>query len=129
MVFILALACRLRGGEWMATSIEAPTYPPLGTQARIEGVVKLRLALAKDGKVLRADVLSGNGVLADSAKANVLTWRFLAPCSTEGAPPPTIEFTYDFKLIGEVTDRPRTSFHYEHPYKVPVTARARPRTP
>lgn len=120
----ILLAWRALASEWFPVQIEAPTYPPLASQARIEGVVKLALTLDPNGKVVRADVQSGNPVLARAAQANALLWRFAAPCSDKAAPAPTIEFSYEFKLDGKVREKPSTHFRYEHPYKAIVGSQA-----
>ena len=120
----LAVVCRLLAGEWIPTRIEAPIYPPVANQARIQGVVKLKLGLSADGGVVTVDVISGHPALAKAAKANALMWRFAAPCTCDGTPPPSVELTYEFQLLGEVAARPTTRFRYEHPYKVFVLSQA-----
>jgi TonB family protein len=118
---VVLLSCSAFAGEWFAKVIDAPTYPILANQARIEGVVQLKLVVDGNGVVLRADVVSGNQVLARAAQDNIRKWKFVAPCS---AGPKTIDFTYEFKLEGEVEEHPRTIFRYEHPYKVIVESQA-----
>lgn len=120
----LMLAWSALAGERFPVQIDAPTYPPLASQARIEGVVKLTLTLDTNGKVVQADVQSGNSILARAAQANAFLWRFAAPCSDTAASAPTIEFTYEFKLEGKAQEKPSTHFRYEHPYKVTVVSQA-----
>jgi len=110
--------------DWFAVRFDAPAYPPLANQARIEGVVRLRLVLDGQGKVERAEVLSGNPVLARAAQINIMTWKFMQPCSKETSPT-TIEFTFEFRLEGETSDVPTTRFRYEHRYRATVTSQAR----
>jgi TonB family protein len=110
-------------GECFPVRLEAPVYPPLANQARIEGVVKLKVTLARDGEVLNAQSLSGNSILARTAEANLLTWRFSRSCSSHSSSA-SIEFTYRFKLEGETLNRPTTEFRYDHPYLATVTSQA-----
>jgi TonB family protein len=119
-VFIIAVPAS--AGDWYATTVESLTYPLLGNQAKIEGKVQLTLTIAPDGRVTQADVVSGNPVLARDAKSNALTLRFTAPCKDDKSAPRTIEFTYEFRLVGETEQRPSTSVHYEHPYKMLVVS-------
>ena len=119
----LMLVCHALAGEWFAVQIPSPTYPLLANQAGIEGLVRLKLTLDGSGAVLRAEVLSGPPVLARSARDNAVLWKFATPCP-DGKTSQTIEFTYDFRLEGEVDARPRTRFHYEHPYRAIVISEA-----
>lgn len=127
----LLLVCSDVYGDWFPTRIESPSYPPLANQARIEGVVRLRLTLGQTGNVLSATVLSGNPVLARAAQINVLGWRFAWPCSGSDlqAPASVVDFTYEFQLKGVTQERATTSFRYDHPYKVTVGSRAQHWTP
>ena len=111
-------------GEHFAIEIRGATYPVLANQARIEGTVRLKLTLSRTGAVSHAEVLSGNPVLARAARENVVLWRFAAPCSGRDGKESVIEFTYVFRLRGGVDAGPRTSFRYEHPYKVILTSEA-----
>ena len=86
--------------------------------------MKLKLTLSPDGEVLAATATLGNPILAEAARANILLWKFEGLRSTEESPPKTIEVTYDFRIMGEVTARPTTHFRYEHPYKVSVVSQA-----
>jgi TonB family protein len=111
-------------GERFAIEIQGGTYPALANQARIEGIVRLRLRIDGTGAVSRAEVLSGHPVLARAAQENVMSWRFSAPCPGQDTNESVIEFTYVFRLEGEVEARPRTSFRYQHPYKVTLTSQS-----
>lgn len=108
--------------EWFAVTIEAPVYPVLANSAQIQGTVRLKVTLDKSGTVTRADTVSGPSVLAIAALENIRHWRFSAPCEGAHPIPQTIEFTYIFRLKGEVQTRPRTRFRYEQPYKAIVTS-------
>ena len=86
LVYGLVLSCSASTGEWFATEIQALTYPILANQARIEGTVRLKLVLDRNGVISRVDIISGNPVLARAAHDNILKWKFSAPCS--GGEPP-----------------------------------------
>ena len=53
-----------------------PQYPPIARLARISGTVELLVLIGQDGRVKSAEVLSGNPMLAASAKAGVEQWRY-----------------------------------------------------
>jgi protein TonB len=44
-----------------------PVYPPLAKQARISGVVKFVVTIAKDGSVQNVQLISGHPLLVASA--------------------------------------------------------------
>jgi TonB family protein len=111
-------------GERFAIDIQGGTYPVLANQARIEGTVRLKVKVDSAGAVSGAEVLSGHPVLARAAQENVMSWRFSAPDLGVDAPESVIEFTYVFRLKGEVDANPRTSFRYQHPYKVTLTSQS-----
>jgi hypothetical protein len=51
-------------------------YPPLGTAARVRGVVVVQARLNDKGEVVEAAAISGHGVLVPDCLANVKKWRF-----------------------------------------------------
>lgn len=53
-----------------------PTYPPEAKAARIQGIVKLRAVIGKDGSVENLEVLSGHPLLVPAAIDAVRTWRY-----------------------------------------------------
>lgn len=53
-----------------------PTYPGIARVARISGTVELVVLVGRDGSVLSVEVLSGNPLLAASAKQAVAEWRY-----------------------------------------------------
>ena len=59
-----------------------PFYPPLARTARVEGVVTLRVVIAKDGSVT-VDAASGPALLRDATARYVKAWKFRweQPCS------------------------------------------------
>ena len=72
-------------------SMSAPLYPPLAQQARIQGMVVLRVST--DGKrVVSFDSESGPPLLVRAAKDNVVTWEFQAHPQTN------FELRFSYKL-------------------------------
>jgi periplasmic protein TonB len=53
-----------------------PQYPQIARIARISGTVELLVLIGQDGRVKSIEVLSGNPMLAASAKAGVEQWRY-----------------------------------------------------
>ncbi|HLK62276.1 MAG TPA: TonB family protein [Bryobacteraceae bacterium] len=62
-----------------------PKYPPLAKQARIQGVVTLKVLIAEDGTVKSAQLVSGHPLLAPAALDAVKRWRYL-PTLVDGVP-------------------------------------------
>lgn len=54
----------------------APVYPPLAQQARIQGTVRLKVVIAKDGSVSNIEVISGHPLLVPPALDAVRGWRY-----------------------------------------------------
>lgn len=53
-----------------------PEYPPIAKTIRLSGSVLLRAVIATDGEVHQIEVLSGNPILAEAARAAVRQWRY-----------------------------------------------------
>ncbi len=53
-----------------------PEYPPIAKLMRLSGSVVLRAVIGTDGEVHEIEVLSGNAILADAARAAVRQWRY-----------------------------------------------------
>jgi TonB family protein len=62
-----------------------PVYPEAARQARIEGVVKLRVIIAKDGTITHMEVVSGHPLLTQAALDAVRQWVY-EPTLLEGQP-------------------------------------------
>jgi TonB family protein len=76
------------GSNVQAASLESqitPVYPPLAKQARISGVVKLAVIIAKDGTISDIKVISGHPLLIPPALEAVKTWRY-KPTLLNGVP-------------------------------------------
>jgi len=74
---LLALPERLSAvpSDWV--SAPQPNFPPSALQKSVEGIVKLRLLISKDGRVVSATVIksSRDSYLDDAARNSVLKWR------------------------------------------------------
>jgi periplasmic protein TonB len=53
-----------------------PEYPSIAKTIRLSGSVLLRAVIATDGEVHQIEVLSGNPILAEAARAAVQQWRY-----------------------------------------------------
>jgi TonB family protein len=62
-----------------------PVYPSLALQARIQGIVKLRVTIAKEGTVQNITVLSGHPLLVGAAVEAVKQWVY-QPTLLNGEP-------------------------------------------
>jgi protein TonB len=77
-----------RSGEIMAAMLVHrvdPAYPAIARAAHISGVVHLRAIIGKDGTVRELEVVDGNLLLAQAAKAAVEKWRY-RPTMLNGEP-------------------------------------------
>jgi TonB family protein len=54
----------------------APVYPPLARQARIQGVVVMKVQISKTGDVENIQLFSGHPILAPSAIEAVKQWKY-----------------------------------------------------
>jgi periplasmic protein TonB len=62
-----------------------PEYPAMARAAHISGTVQLRAIITKDGTVRELQVISGNPLLVQAARAAVLQWRY-RPTLLNGEP-------------------------------------------
>jgi len=62
-----------------------PQYPELARQARIQGTVRMRAMIAKDGTVEQLDVVSGHPILVQAAINAAKQWRY-QPTEVNGQP-------------------------------------------
>jgi len=71
---------RVRVGQnVMAAQVDtkvAPAYPPLARQARIQGMVVLKVQISKTGDVENIQLFSGHPMLAPSAIEAVKQWKY-----------------------------------------------------
>jgi TonB family protein len=69
-----------------------PEYSDLLKHAQIGGLVRLKATVSADGKVTKVEVVGGNPILADSASAAVMHWKY-APEGSQTVEDVTISFT------------------------------------
>lgn len=62
-----------------------PVYPPLARQARIQGVVRFNATVSREGKISRADVISGHPLLIEAARQAVIEYVY-QPTLLNGQP-------------------------------------------
>lgn len=54
----------------------APVYPPAASAAHVQGEVRVRAVVGRDGDVIDARVVSGPPLLRDAALEAVERWRY-----------------------------------------------------
>jgi protein TonB len=62
-----------------------PDYPRIAIITRLSGTVVLRATIGTDGEVHGIEVVSGNPILAEAARAAVRQWRY-RPTLLDGQP-------------------------------------------
>ena len=79
-------------------SAPAPAYPARATASSVQGQVTLEAVIGKDGSVTATQLLRGNQLLGDAARAAVLHWRY-RPYTVDGRPTDvTTTITMNFRL-------------------------------
>lgn len=82
---LLLPACSLHAGVVRVSDQEAqqsivqkvrPDFPAIAKQMKLSGRVVVDLTVAEDGKVEKADVVSGNPILGTAAKNAAKQWTF-----------------------------------------------------
>jgi TonB family protein len=66
-----------------AINLPQPPYPIIAKQAHVQGPVSIQILVSEEGKVLSAQVVSGNPMLSSAAKDAALRARF-TPTSLNG---------------------------------------------
>jgi len=89
---------QMDGGELMAKLVSRvqPAYPMAARQANIQGIVRLRIIVNKDGTVQTLNPISGDSLLVQPSTDAVKQWRY-APTLVNGAPvevESTVEVNY-----------------------------------
>jgi len=75
-----------------------PAYPDVARQAGVEGTVRLKAIIARDGRVQALKVISGEPALANAAVEAVRKWRY-RPTVMEGKPVAVVTtVTVEFQL-------------------------------
>ena len=68
-----------------AVALPQPMYPAIAKQAHVQGPVSIQILVNEEGKVLSAQVVSGNAMLSTSAKEAAMRARF-SPTMLNGQP-------------------------------------------
>lgn len=77
-----------------------PQYPPEAVDARVQGVVKIRVMIGKDGHTERIRLISGHPLLAPAALQAVRQWTY-EPTEVNGSPVHVVtEIDIPFNLDG-----------------------------
>jgi len=79
----LRVASTILSGK--AVNLPQPMYPAIAKQAHVQGPVSIQILVNEEGKVLSAQVVSGNAMLSTSAKEAAMRARF-SPTMLNGQP-------------------------------------------
>lgn len=69
-----------------------PEYPPLLKYQQIGGLVRLVATVLPDGTVSKVEVRGGNPILAESAVAAVMKWKY-APAASQTTEEVSLSFS------------------------------------
>jgi TonB family protein len=78
---------------------EAPLYPPLARQARIQGPVQLSVSVDPSGNVTDVRVVEGHPMLTGAAVEAVREWKFEPFLENDSPTEVTVPVTVEFKLV------------------------------
>jgi hypothetical protein len=112
----LFLACALDaqdGSLPTVTCVGVPFYPPVARTANVEGIVHIKVT-TDGGSVIAALTEDGHKVLAEAARENVRTWKFLHH------EPTTFTVTYRFRLVTDLPERNHPRIVLQLPREVEV---------
>lgn len=98
-----SLGASLQIGELISRT--DPTYPEDAEKQDLEGTVKLRATVGKDGTVQNVDVLNGPPMLASVALVAVRQWRYKPTLLGDQAIEVAQDITIVFRLL-ETSDHP-----------------------
>ena len=103
---------------------EGPKYPKGALKNKIQGKVVLRLTVDKNGKVKRAEVVSGSKELADSAVRSAPRWQYV-PYFRNGEP---VEVTTVVSINFNINEggQPDITATYKIPPSPPISGIAKP---
>jgi TonB family protein len=101
VVFALLTSGRSQGSsDYYIASLQMPCYPPLARQAKVEGIVKVRIEVGNDGSVTRAEALEGSAILQSASMPNIRTWKFSAGAGEDVSRLKTT-VAFEYRLEGE----------------------------
>jgi TonB family protein len=101
--------------QMKVVSFEDFSYPPLARNARIEGVVVVKVELDDQGNVTDSTAISGTQPLIPSCLTNSKKWRF------RPNPRKTAIIVYDFRVDSGWCQAPGSVFAFHPPNFVTVT--------
>jgi|ERR1700733_10280113 TonB family protein len=117
----LVLATLAQGQEQQIVwpkHVKAPIYPAIAQTAHVAGVVIVRVTLDSEGRVTKADVVSGSALLQRAAVDSVRLWTFTKP--------PYDDFSEQvscvFRLLDPDKNEPTGAVEFDFPDRVTVTA-------
>lgn len=105
---------------WVPARIVSFQYPPLALQAMISGFVEVECTVSGDGSVTRTEVRSGHPILGRSVVEQIGKWRFRA--SSGSVLVNVVAVSVEFRLEGTPVDHSTSTFVYDYPYSVIVSA-------
>ncbi len=123
-LFVAAVCLAQGSSSPCVASLEAPDYPELAIQARLEGSVSVEVVIGNGGGVESASAVGGHALLREEAEKNARKWRFKSrsDCCNTG----NFTLTYKFALEGEeVTYRARPRVVFSLPSVVHIVAHPR----
>ena len=85
---------------------QPPAYPPVARSARVQGVVKLRALVDKDGSIASLSLISGHPLLVNAAIGAVQNWRYEPSFSGGQAVVVLTEIDVNFTLQDNKTETP-----------------------
>ena len=94
--------------------IEIPVYSPIARAAHVSGEVVVRVTMDANGRVTRAEALSGPDVLRPTSLDNIRRWTFAAPPHADF----TQTLTYVYKFDEEMASESATIVTFDLPDRV-----------
>jgi len=89
--------------------------------AQIQGKVEVRVHVATDGTVEKAELMSGHKLLSTAALQSAQSWRFQPRPQAED-----LVITFDFRLEKERKEHPRDRVRFEAPYTAVIISNPPP---
>ncbi len=90
-------------GDWEPVEIVGLQYPPLGQQARIEGIAVIRCEIQTDGSVGDAEFVYGHPIFKKATLSCARKWKFRQ--STKAINPQrNFILVFNFRLKGSCGD-------------------------
>lgn len=108
----------INGESQCLSGFTAPVYPPLARQARVQGVVVVRVYLDTEGVPVRSEAVAGHPLLQQAALDVINQWRFCVTDARQGQTTVSLRF----KLEGAPSDSwAPTLIQFRFPGEVQIT--------